>query len=131
LIGDGASADAARLSIEPVEPVNFDQALALLRSFHSHHEILVLGVEGGAGLSVAGEAMPNLPASMRSVWGTAGSAGVLPLRLAIVQTQREPMPIPVEGLVRVELDVHRRDAPSHSTPGGEAPPAGESGEVIQ
>ena len=136
LIGDGASADAARLSIEPVDPVSFDQALALLRSFHSHHEIMVLGVLGSPGLSVAGEAMPNLPASLRSVWGVAGSAGVVPLRLAIVQTLREPMPIPIEGLVRVDLDVRRRDAPAGGPPGGSggiggAPAGSESGEAIQ
>jgi len=136
MIGDGASVDAARLSIEPVDPVTFDQALALLRSFHSHHEVLVLGVLGSPGLSVAGEAMPHLPASLRSVWGAAGSAGVVPLRLAIVQTQREPMPIPVEGLVRVDLDVRRRDAPAGGPAGGaggmgSAPVGSESGEAIQ
>jgi hypothetical protein len=109
LIGDGASADAVRLSIEPVEPVSFDQALALLRSFHSHREVLVLGVGGGAGLSVAGEAMPRLPGSVRSLWSAAGSAGVVPLRLAISESWREPMPIPVDGLVRVDLEVRRRE----------------------
>jgi hypothetical protein len=110
IIADGASADAVRLSIEPVEPVTFDQALALLRSFHSHREVVVFGVAGGAGLSVVGEAMPNLPASVRSLWGVAGSSGVLPLRLAITQTRREPMPMPVEGLVRVDLEVRRETA---------------------
>ncbi len=109
LIGDGASADAVRLSIEPVDPVSFDQALALLRSFHSHREVVVLGVTGGAGLSVAGEAMPRLPGSVRSLWSAAGSAGVVPLRLAISDDWREPMPIPVDGLVRVELDVRRQE----------------------
>jgi hypothetical protein len=109
LIGDGASADAVRLSIEPVDPVSFDQALALLRSFHSHREVVVLGVTGGAGLSVAGEAMPRLPGSVRSLWSAAGSAGVVPLRLAISDDWREPMPIPVDGLVRVELEVRRQE----------------------
>jgi SpoIVB peptidase S55 len=117
LIGDGASADAARLAIEPVDPVHFDQALALLRSFHSHHEVLVLGVEGGAGLSVAGEAMPRLPGSVRSLWAAAGAAGVMPLRLAIAQVQREPMPMPVEGLVRIDLEVRRRDPVVHDRSG--------------
>ncbi|HEV7519188.1 MAG TPA: SpoIVB peptidase S55 domain-containing protein [Thermoanaerobaculia bacterium] len=110
LVADGASADAVRLSIEPVEPVTFDQALALLRSFHSHREVVVFGVAGDAGLSVVGEAMPRLPSSVRSLWGAAGSAGVLPLRLAITQTRREPMPMPVEGMVRVDLEVRRRDS---------------------
>ena len=110
LVGDGASADAARLSIAPAEPVSFEQALTLLRSFHSRREVAVLGVFGGAGLSVAGEAMPRLPASIRSLWGAAASGSAVPLRLAIAQEHREPMPIPVQGLVRIELEVRRRDA---------------------
>jgi hypothetical protein len=110
LIADGASADAVRLSIEPVDPVTFDQALTLLRSFHSHREVVVLGVEGGAGLSVVGEAMPRLPASVRSLWSAAASGGAVPLRLAISKAWREPMPMPVEGLVRVDLEVRRRES---------------------
>jgi hypothetical protein len=53
--------------------------------------------------------MPRLPASVRSLWGAAGSAGVVPLRLAISQAWREPMPMPVDGVVRVELEVRRRE----------------------
>ncbi|HTQ78705.1 MAG TPA: SpoIVB peptidase S55 domain-containing protein, partial [Thermoanaerobaculia bacterium] len=39
VVADGASADAVRLSVEPVDPVSFDQALGILRSFHSHREV--------------------------------------------------------------------------------------------
>jgi hypothetical protein len=108
LVGDGASVDAARLSLEPAEPVSFPQALELLRSFHSRRDLIVLGVYSGAGLSVAGEAMPRLPGSVRSLWGAAASGSAVALRSAVVQEKREPMAVPIQGLVRIDLDVRRR-----------------------
>ena len=44
------------------------QALELLESFHSRRKLVVLGVYGGPGLAVAGEVMPRLPDSVRSLW---------------------------------------------------------------
>jgi hypothetical protein len=108
LVGDGASVDAARLSLEPAEPVNFPQALHLLRSFHSRRDLIVLGIYSGAGLSVAGEAMPRLPGSVRSLWGAAASGSAVALRSAVVQEKRETMDVPVQGLVRIDLEVRRR-----------------------
>jgi len=124
LVGDGASADAARLALEPAEPVTFPQALDLLRSFHSRRDLMVLGVAGGAGLSVAGEAMPRLPGSVRSLWGAAASGSAVGLRSAVVQEQREAMDVPVQGLVRIDLEVRRRVPPA----GGAADP-GDAAEV--
>ena len=108
-MGDGASVDAARLPLEPAEPVSFPQALDLLRSFHSRRDLIVLGVYGGAGLSVAGEAMPRLPGSVRSLWGAAASGSAVALRSAVVQEKREAMAVPIQGLVRIDLDVRRRE----------------------
>ncbi len=108
LVGDGASVDAARLSLEPAEPVNFPQALGLLRSFHSRRDLIVLGIYSGAGLSVAGEAMPRLPGSVRSLWGAAASGSAVALRSAVVQEKRETMDVPIQGLVRIDLEVRRR-----------------------
>jgi len=108
LVGDGASADAARLAMEPSEPVNFPQALELLRSFHSRRDLMVLGVAGGPGLSVAGEAMPRLPGSVRSLWGAAASGSAVGLRSAVIQEKRQAMDVPVQGLVRIDLEVRRR-----------------------
>jgi hypothetical protein len=108
LVGDGASADGARLSLAPAEPVTFHQALALLRSFHSRRDLMVLGIAAGPGLSVAGEAMAQLPGSVRSLWGAAATGGAVGLRSAIVQEQREAMPVPIQGLLRVDLEVRRR-----------------------
>ena len=80
LVGDGASVDAARLALEPAEPVTFAQALELLRSFHSRRDLVVLGVYGGHGLAVAGEVLPRLPGSVRSLW--AGRRPAAPRRCA-------------------------------------------------
>jgi hypothetical protein len=120
LIGDGASADSARLSLEPTDPVNFPQLLELLRSLHSRRDLVVLGVYGGPGLAVAGEVMPRLPGSVRSLWGAASSDSAVALRATIAQEHDETMPVPISGLVRVDLEVRRRDPVPG--PGGEAKP---------
>jgi hypothetical protein len=109
LVGDGASVDAARLALEPSDPVSFPQALDLLRSFHSRRDLIVLGISGGPGLSVAGEAMPQLPGSMRSLWGAAASGSAVSLRSAVVQEKRQAMDVPIQGLVRIDLEVRRRE----------------------
>jgi hypothetical protein len=109
LVGDGASVDAARLSMEPAEPVTFRQALELLRSFHSRRDLMVLGVYGGPGLSVAGEVMPRLPGSVRSLWGAASSNSAAVLRSTVAQERREALEVPMEGLVRIDLEVRRRE----------------------
>jgi hypothetical protein len=109
LVGDGSSIDAARVALEPADPQSFPQALALLRSFHSRRDLMVLGVYGGAGLSVAGEIMPRLPGSVRSLWGAAGSGSVVGLRSTVAQEQRERMAMPVTGLVRIDLEVRRKE----------------------
>ena len=112
LVGDGASVDGARLQLAPIEPQTFSQALALLRSLHSRRDLAVLGFYGGAGLSVGGELMPRLPGSVRSIWGAADSAGgIVALRSAIVQERHEALNVPLDGLLRLDLEVRRRDQP--------------------
>ncbi|MFL6202318.1 MAG: SpoIVB peptidase S55 domain-containing protein [Thermoanaerobaculia bacterium] len=117
MIGDGYSVDAVRLALEPADPVSFAQALELLGSLHSRRNLVVLGVTGGPGLSVAGEVMPRLPGSVRSLWNAAASGSATALRTTIAQTHEEAMPFPVSGLVRVDLEVRRRDPVAG--PGGE------------
>lgn len=127
LVGDGRSVDAARLAVEPADPVTFDQALELLRSLNSRRDLVVLGLFSGPGLAVAGEVMPRLPASVRSLWGAAGSSSSAPLRLAIAQQQRTPAGMPVDGLVRVDLEVRRREAVTTGDGGGAADSEGREG----
>jgi len=109
VIGDGGSIDATRLTIEPAAPVTFPQALRLLRSLHSRRDLLVLGIYAGPGLSVAGEVMPRLPGSVRSLWSAASSGSAAPLRTTIAQEVRQVMDVPVDGLVKVDLEVRRRE----------------------
>ncbi len=120
LIGDGSSADGARLTLEPADPVTFPQVLDLLKSLHSRRQLVVLGVYGGPGLSVAGEVMPRLPGSVRSLYGAAASGSAVPLRATIAQQHEEDLPFPIDGLVRVDLEVRRR-GPIQGA--GEAPAA--------
>ncbi len=125
LVGDGASADAARLALAPIEPNTFSQALGLLRSLHSRRDLTLLGFYSVPGLSVAGEAMPQLPGSVRSLWSAADPTGVVPLRAAILQERHETMAVPLDGLMRIDLEVRRRAAPdARETPDvGAADPA--------
>jgi hypothetical protein len=109
LIGDGVSIDATRLAIERFEPVNFGQALEFLNSLHSRRQLVVLGIFEGPGLAVAGEALPRLPASVRSLWGAAASGSAVPLRLAIGQENGIHLTEPVEGILRIDLEVERRE----------------------
>jgi hypothetical protein len=109
LIGDGGTIDATRLALEPAVPVNFSQALEILRSFHAANELVVLGVYGGRGLAVAGRVMPRLPDSVRSLWGSAASGSAVPLRLAVAQEHVEVFDVPLSGAARIDLEVRRRE----------------------
>lgn len=107
LVGDGASADAARLAVEPVSPVRLEQALELLRSLGSARSLTVLGVLPGRGLAAGGEVLPRLPGSLRAIWGASGARAAKPLALAVAQFERMPPEEPLSGLLRLDLDVRR------------------------
>ena len=129
LVGDGTSADAARLALEPVEPVTLAQALALLRSLGSSRELAVLGVLAGRGLSTGGELLPRLPGSLRSIWSASGARNATPLRMAVAQRERIAQATPLSGLLRLDLDVKRPEpfaagaAGAPPKPPAPAPPA--------
>ena len=123
LVGDGASADAARLALEPVDPVTLAQALALLRSLASPKELQVLGVISGRGLATGGQLMPRLPGSLRSIWSASGARNVTSLRLAVAQRERFVQERPLAGLLRLDLEV-RRPEPLAGGPGAAPKPAG-------
>lgn len=108
LVGDGASIDGARAQLEPAQPVSFAQSLAVLRRLRSRSDLAVLGFYDGPGLSVAGEVMPRLPGSVRSLWGAAASGSAVPLRSTVAQIETWPMDRPLQGLVRIDLTVRRR-----------------------
>jgi hypothetical protein len=109
LVGDGVTIDAARLAIERTEPVTFRQAMELLRSLHSRRSAVVLGVFLGPGLSVAGEVLPQLPGSIGSLWVGAATGSAVPLQLAVAQQDELDLETPLEGALRVDLEVKRRE----------------------
>lgn len=126
LVGDGVSVDMARLEVERTAPQTFPQALRFLRSFHSSRELVALGVFRGEGLSVGGEVLPQLPASVRSLWSAAPSTGATPLRLAVAQESVIELDQPLEGIVRVDLEV-QREGPLQKEPAAEDSPAAGGG----
>jgi len=125
LVGDGTSVDAARLGLEPAAPVTFEQAHELLSSLGTTREIAVLGVLPGRGLSVAGEVLPRLPDSARQIWAAGGGGGARPLRLAVAQLERFPQPVPISGLVRLDVELARPTPSTGDAADGDA--EGEAG----
>ena len=109
LVGDGASANVARLQIEQTDPVTLEQALDYFRRLHSPSDLVALGVFAEPGLSVGGEVMPQLPGSLRSIWGAAASSNAKSVGLAIAQEQVESMEKPLVGMIRIDLEVQRRE----------------------
>lgn len=105
LIGDGVSIDGTRLSVERSQPVNLRQALDLLASLHSRKELEVLGVFPGQGLSISGAVLPRLPGSVRSLWSAAPTASARPLNLVVSEQEGAELDVPLNGLLRVDLQV--------------------------
>ena len=104
-VGDGVSVDAARLQLEPSASQNLRDSLDLLRSFHGQDELVALGVRRGRGIVAKGRALPSLPGSVRSLW--ASSSGPAPKRLGleVVSEASAQVPLPFDGLSRVDLTV--------------------------
>jgi hypothetical protein len=103
-VGDGATLDGLRLSLEPVEPRSFEQARGLLESLASADELVVLGLAPGLGAAAGGGTLPRLPPSVAAIWAGSAPAG-RPLRTAIVERRRIPEARPLSGFARVDLEV--------------------------
>ncbi len=117
LVGDGASADAARLALAPAPPTSIEQALGILSTLHSASDLVVLGVLPGAGLSTGGELLPRLPGSMRSIWGATGTKTAAVVRNTIVQNEVRRHDRPLSGLLRLDLEIRRPSVPPDAGPG--------------
>ena len=129
LVGDGVTMDGARIALEKSSPVRFDQAMEMIRGFHSRRQIVALGLHRGNGLSVAGEVLPRIPGTVQSIWSAAASKSATPLPLNIAQEHTEWLEVPVEGSVRIDLDVKRRTPVSAAdTEGGETSTDGVEGD---
>jgi hypothetical protein len=65
--------------------------------------------------------MPRLPGSVRSLWGAAASGSAVALRSAVVQEKRQTMDMPIQGLVRIDLEVRRREPVAGDDDDGDSP----------
>jgi hypothetical protein len=111
VLGDGSSMDAVRLAVEQNAPETIEQALAFLGSLHSHRQLQVFGLAPGSGLAIAGEALPGLPDSVRSVFAAAATTPVqVPLTLTIVHQQTMTLERPIEGAARIDFVVARSNS---------------------
>ncbi len=124
-VGDGASVDAARLQLEPANPENVTQALELLGSFHSRRELAAIVAAPGPGIVAGGRAMPQLPGSVRSLWGAGGPGLGQPISNVVVARASQPLPAPASGIVRLDFEVRRENGMPGESPDGTAPDGGE------
>lgn len=108
LIGDGSSMDTARRTIEPRSAGSFDEALTILRGYRSRRDLVIYGLVQGTGLSVGGDALPDLPGSMRAIVGASRAASVQPLSLVLVDEQVDDLGAPLSGAARIDLEIRRR-----------------------
>jgi len=105
LVGDGSTLDAVRLALEGRAPQSFEQALGMINSFHSRRQLQVLGVVADSGVAVAGESLPSLPGSVRTLYAASGATAASALSLTILHRQLEELDRPLEGVTRIDLEV--------------------------
>ena len=105
-VGDGVSIDAARLQLQPGKASSLEDELKLLRSFQSQSRLAALGVVPARGLIVEGRPMPDLPATVRSIWQASPLQGEpRALNLAIVSEHGRDLGTPLDGLLRIDLQI--------------------------
>lgn len=111
-VGDGVSIDAARLQLQPARASSLEDELSLLRSFRSQSRLAALGVVPARGLIVEGRPMPDLPATVRSIWQASPLQGEpRALNLAIVSEHGRDLGTPLDGLFRIDLQILPGTAP--------------------
>ncbi|MEM8934034.1 MAG: hypothetical protein AAGE94_22775, partial [Acidobacteriota bacterium] len=103
MIGDGTSMDVARDLIAPREVDTVEGALDRLRSLRPRTELHLVGLVGAPGLSVDGAVLPDLPPSVRGLYGRAGVGQAL--ELLIVDDEMRPLKRPMNGIHRIDLEV--------------------------
>ncbi len=105
-VGDGVSIDAARLKLQPGEASSLEDELSLLRSFQPRSRLAALGVAPARGLIVEGRPLPDLPATVRSIWRASPLQGEpRALNLAIVSEHGRDLGTPLDGLFRIDLQI--------------------------
>jgi hypothetical protein len=126
LVGDGASLDAVRLALEPLEPRTFEQARRLLESLSSARELVVLGLAPAIGTAAGGEPLPRLPPSVSAIWAGSGPSE-RPMRTGILDRASYPQERPLAGVARVELTIERKAPVEGADEGGAGEGRGKRG----
>lgn len=125
-VGDGASIDAARLQLEPANPETLPQALALLGSFHTRRELAAIVSLPQPGVVAGGATMPQLPGSVRSLWGAGGAGIGTPFSGAVIARAALRLDAPASGLVKIDFEVRAPgSSPPEPDPGAVDPAGGE------
>jgi hypothetical protein len=104
MIGDGGTVDRTYAQLEKPQPKSLQHGLELLREKRSSRELHLFGLERGAGITLGGRALPELPASQRTLFGAAAEAG---LAWRIVGEKVVKLDRVAAGMVRIDLDVER------------------------
>ena len=68
----------------------------------------MLSVRPARGVTQSGEALADLPGSIRSLWGASAQGGASSLRFAVGELASETLAAPFMGAVRVDLEVRSR-----------------------
>ena len=111
-VGDGVSIDGARLQLQPSRASSLEDELKLLRSFQPQSRLAALGVVPARGLIVEGRPMPDLPATVRSIWQASPLQGEpRALNLTIVSEDGRDLGTPLDGLFRIDLQILPGAAP--------------------
>ena len=101
------SLDAVKLRIGPREPQDFSGTLDLLGSYRSARDLVVLGTHPGRGLATEGRLLPELPASVRALWGSARRNEVRQTTLVLDHETVLRRDRPIDGIARVDVLVER------------------------
>lgn len=118
LVGDGASIDGARATLEPAEPRTVEEGIALLARLHSRRQLVALVVTPDRGMVVAGKPLPRLPGSVRSWLANTATAATTPtLRSAVVGEAEKDLRRTAGGLLRLDLRVEKPSTDRPETKG--------------
>jgi hypothetical protein len=107
IVGDGVTIDTVRQMVEQVEPQTLSQSLDMVRRFHSNRDLMAIGLVPASGLTFSGKVLPQLPGSMRRLWGAVPTGAARPLGLAVVQEDVWPQEAPLTGGVRIDIEVRQ------------------------
>ncbi|REJ75872.1 MAG: hypothetical protein DWQ36_11580 [Acidobacteria bacterium] len=119
-VGDGPSTDAVKLQVAPRDPKSFEATLHQLDDFRSSRDLVVLGVRGAGGITYDGRVLSDLPPSVRALWESARRSEIRRTALVLEQETVRRWHTPLDGVVRIDLEVRRGDEDDEELDAGDA-----------